>query len=235
MDRRILIAGTGVLVIGFLIWFFVFRHEPYRLGPSFLHVHDRVKRMATQVLGDDATPLYIIDDFLSAEECDGILRDTAGTLTPSTITRESEDKDFRTSKTAFFTEKGSLPKIWQKGCDIMGIDKKWCESPQVQHYDVGQRFKAHQDYFHDNHDTEHLVGGQRTWTLMVFLNNVEDGGETHFPTLDESIKPKKGRAAIWSSIGRDGLVDPRTLHAGTPVKAGYKDIITLWFRDKPQQ
>lgn len=191
--------------------------------------------MATQVLGDDATPLYIIDDFLSAEECDGILRDTAGTLSPSTITRESEDKDFRTSKTAFFSRKGVLPGIEQKVCNTLGIDRKYAEDGQVQSYEVGQQFKSHNDYFHPGHDDEHLSGGQRTWTFMVYLGEVESGGETHFPTLDVSIEPKKGMAVVWSSIGRDGDVDPRTLHAGLPIKKGQKSIITIWTRDKPQR
>ena len=65
----------------------------------------------------------------------------------------------------------------------MGIDPFLGESLQAQKYKPGQYYKEHCDFFHP-HTREFKVYcewmGQRTWTAMVYLNDVESGGETRF-------------------------------------------------------
>ena len=34
-------------------------------------------------------------------------------------------------------------------------------------------------------------GGQRLWTALCYLNDVEEGGETRFTKLNIAVKPKK--------------------------------------------
>jgi prolyl 4-hydroxylase len=43
---------------------------------------------------------------------------------------------------------------------------------------------------------------------------VEEGGETNFPALGISVKPKKGKALLWPSVKNEDLLqhEPRTLH-----------------------
>ena len=65
---------------------------------------------------------------------------------------------------------------------------------------------------------------------MVYLRDVEEGGETIFPKLGETIMPKLGRAVVWCNIFSDGEVDVQTMHAGNPVVSGEKWIVTKWFR-----
>ena len=64
---------------------------------------------------------------------------------------------------------------------------------------------------------------------MTYLNNVEEGGETHFPELGETIVPKLGRAVIWYNLDKNGDLDRDTLHQGKPIIKGEKYIITKWF------
>jgi prolyl 4-hydroxylase len=66
---------------------------------------------------------------------------------------------------------------------------------------------------------------------MIYLNDVDQGGTTNFPAIKEALTPKKGRAVVWSSLKKDGSVDPNTSHQGTPVEKGEKWITTTWFRD----
>lgn len=75
--------------------------------------------------------------------------------------------------------------------------------------------------------------GQRTWTFMLYLNEPEEGGETDFPSLGVTVKPRTGRAVIWNSLKEDGTPNSRTLHHGMQVRKGFKAVITKWFR-KPR-
>ena len=104
---------------------------------------------------------------------------------------------------------------------------------QIQKYSVGHEFKSHTDYFEPNTPeySEHAsVRGNRTWTCMIYLNLVEQGGETSFTAINELITPKMGRAVIWNNLTLDGNVNPKTIHAGLPILQGEKFILTTWFR-----
>ena len=74
--------------------------------------------------------------------------------------------------------------------------------------------------------------GQRTYTVWIYLNNVEKGGETFFPGLNKSFKPIMGKALIWNNLNYDGMPNRNTIHQGKPVITGHKSIITKWFREK---
>ncbi len=58
------------------------------------------------------------------------------------------------------------------------------EGIQVLHYASGAEYRAHFDYFpvEQTGSSTHLAtGGQRVATLVMYLNNVEQGGETFYP------------------------------------------------------
>ena len=62
------------------------------------------------------------------------------------------------------------------------------EPIQAQYYQVGQQFKAHTDYFDPGTNTSDVnLKGNRTWTFMIYLNNVEVGGETYFPNINKVL------------------------------------------------
>ena len=57
---------------------------------------------------------------------------------------------------------------------------------------------------------------------MVYLNEVEEGGETEFLYQSLRIKPKKGMAVIWPGTYTH-------LHRGNPPLKGDKYVITGWY------
>lgn len=57
------------------------------------------------------------------------------------------------------------------------------EGLQVLHYQKGEKYEPHWDYFQDQVNQQN--GGQRVATLLMYLTNVEEGGETVFPRSHE--------------------------------------------------
>lgn len=61
----------------------------------------------------------------------------------------------------------------------------------------------------------------RIVTFMMFLNDVDEGGETEFLYLHKRIKPKAGTLLIWPSTYSH-------THRGNPPLSGTKYILTGW-------
>ncbi|KAE8820112.1 Prolyl 4-hydroxylase subunit alpha-1 [Hordeum vulgare] len=106
------------------------------------------------------------------------------------------------------------------------------EGLQVLHYEVGQKYESHFHYFLD---------GQRMATILMYLSDVEEGGETIFPDAnvnnsslpwynelsecarkDLAVKQKMGDALLFWSMKRDATLDPLSLHGDCPVIKGNK-------------
>jgi prolyl 4-hydroxylase len=200
-------------------------------------VDQKLANVATSILGTVKTPIYIIDDFLDEDECVTIIESSKGALIPSPITRENpNDPGFRTSETCYFTRNDSSQNaIEEKICNTLGVPPNKSEISQIQHYDVGNEFKPHCDGFWPGFDDIDLIAGQRTWTFMIYLNDVTKGGKTTFTNIKESITPKRGRAVAWYNTTENGIIDEQTMHQGSPVQEGEKWIVTKWFRDKVQE
>lgn len=194
-----------------------------------------LERYASQILGTTETPIYIIDNFMSPEECEGVIKSAQGKLVPSPLTRQNPNyPSFRTSQTCYFYGTDNQTEIERKIIDKLNLNQSNAEDSQIQHYRVGNEFKAHWDYFDPKEDKKYLKNGQRTWTFMVYLNKVQKGGTTQFVNLNQIIYPKKGRAVVWCNIKKDGTPDQMTMHQSDPVIEGEKWIITKWFlQDKP--
>lgn len=184
-------------------------------------------------LDTNKADFFEVDDFLNADECTKVIALIHSEKRPSTLSSEEQDQAFRTSTTCDLgqIDNAFLKEIDSRICRYLGIDAHYSEGIQGQHYEVGQEFKPHTDYFENNELKTHgAVQGQRTFTFMIYLNEVEEGGETVFPQLNTSVKPKTGKAVIWNSLDSTGQVNFNTLHHATPVLKGTKAIITKWFR-----
>ena len=205
--------------------------------PSYLSL-SKIKVINSKKIEHPNVLLYIIDDFLEPHLCKELCENIHKNNRRSTITNENEpDKEYRTSKTCDFDiTQPMIKQVDTQICAYMGIPTERSESIQGQYYEVGNQFKQHTDWFDPYNTAEwNTYGkdmGQRTWTFMIYLNDVEEGGETNFPKLDLTISPKRGRAVVWFNIHPDGRGHPDTLHSGTPVIRGEKYIITKWFRTR---
>ncbi len=116
-----------------------------------------------------------------------------------------------------------------------GVAVEMLESPEVLHYEVGQQYKLHVDYFHVGSPrlAEHVqLHGQRTKTALVYLNDNYVGGETAFPRLGISFRGGAGDALIFDNVDAQGNGDMNTAHQGSAPTQGEKWLLSQWIRDK---
>ena len=191
-----------------------------------------------QIVETEQVQLYVVKDFLALPTCENIVALSKQHLRPSTITTASTEADtaFRTSSTCDLVSLDSdiAHQVSARIIDYFGFAKGNSEPIQAQHYAPGQQFKAHTDYFEPGTSEYRQFAsqlGQRTWTCMVYLNDVEKGGETEFVKLGKSFTPQPGTAVIWNNLLPDGRPNANTLHHAHPVIKGEKVVITKWFRE----
>ena len=177
--------------------------------------------------------IFYAKSFLSDVECEYLTKLIQDKLLPSELASPDKDKFFRTSKTCDLTEfdDKTVKTINERICSFVGIEDKFSEPIQGQFYEIGQEFKPHTDFFEKTELVENAgILGQRSLTVMIYLNAVELGGETSFPRINEEFIPEKGKAVIWSNLNSDCSPNHHSLHHAKKVRAGYKAIITKWFR-----
>ena len=115
-------------------------------------------------------------------------------------------------------------------------------------YGIGQFYKRHTDSLEDD--------SPRMATLLIYLADPEEGGETAFPEgsqwsnpklknmydseLSEcakgsvAFKPRRGDGLLFWSIQPDGKTeDPASMHEGCPVIKGAKWTTTIWIHNVP--
>jgi prolyl 4-hydroxylase len=181
--------------------------------------------------------LYILRDFVTAEDCAALIERIEAKRRPSTIADANGDDYFRTSETCDLDGQDPIVAALEaRLAELSGIDPAYGEPLQGQRYDVGQEFKAHTDYFEPgggDYEKYCSVAGQRTWTFMIYLNDVPAGGATRFRRIDKTVQPERGKLLAWNNRMRDGAVNPDTLHHGMKVRQGVKYVITRWYREKP--
>ncbi|GLB62056.1 hypothetical protein NCCP133_41850 [Cytobacillus sp. NCCP-133] len=139
--------------------------------------------------------------------------------------------DLRTSSSTFFHEGETdvVARIDKRISQIMNIPVEHGEGLQILHYKIGQEYKAHFDFFSP---TSRAAGNPRISTLVMYLNDVEQGGETYFPKLNFSVSPQKGMAVYFEYFYNDQSLNVLTLHGGAPVIIGDKWAATQWMRRK---
>lgn len=180
---------------------------------------------------------YTLPGFLGASTCAELMHRIDAGVRPSTIADDNGDTGFRTSSTCDLDHNDPVIRALNARLHALtGIPQRFGEPLQGQRYDVGEEFKAHTDFFTpDGPDWETFcaVPGQRTWTLMVYLNRPDAGGATRFLATGKLHKPETGKLLIWNNVSADGQSNESTLHHGMKVRKGRKYIITKWFRERP--
>lgn len=85
-----------------------------------------------------------------------------------------------------------------------------------------QRTLPHEGY-HAWHQESACIGSSvRVMNYMLYLNDVEEGGETEFLYQGVRLKPEAGKLVIFPT----SYVYP---HRGNPIYSGEKYIITGWY------
>ncbi|KAH1058688.1 hypothetical protein AAZX31_02G042000 [Glycine max] len=197
--------------------------------------------------------IFLYHNFLTKEECEHLINIAKPNMRKSTVieseTGMSIESRVRTSSGTFLARGRDkiVRNIENRIADFTFIPVDNGEELQVLHYQVGEKYVPHHDYFMDDINTAN--GGDRIATMLMYLSDVEEGGETVFPDAKGnfssmpgwnelsvcgkkglSIKPKMRNALLFWSIKPDATYDPLSLHGSCPVIKGNKWSSTKWIR-----
>ena len=105
-----------------------------------------------------------------------------------------------------------------------------------------EKFHIHQEYFTDLTVVKYTKGGFihghidygpshiRTHTILLYLNENYEGGETEFPNLNKQFKLNTGDILYFPNYDSHGNPTVLALHQGNVVKSGEKLICNLWVK-----
>ncbi|SFJ74173.1 prolyl 4-hydroxylase [Paenibacillus sp. UNC496MF] len=188
----------------------------------------RTAGRAIPILGKISEPLILIlEHVLSHAECDALIGLARDRMRRARTGRSRALSDVRTGSGAFLEENENewVRAIELRLAGLMGVPAAHAEPLQILHYRPGEEYRPHLDYF-----MAEQVANNRISTLVMYLNDVEEGGETVFPSLRLAVTPKKGNAVYFEYFYGDPRLNELTLHGGSPVAAGEKWIATQWMR-----
>lgn len=205
--------------------------------------------------------VFSVDGFLADEECDWIRQTAEPHMAQSGVSLMDRDKgkpatEWRTSETTFLNENtAEINEIDRRTSLLVRIPQNHQEPPQVLRYVLNARYDQHTDYFNpalyanDKRTMRMIANGRknRMATVLWYLSDVAEGGETTFPQIDNGppvsnqqycnvglqVKPEKGKVIIFYSLLADGQFDPLSLHGACPVKEGTKWAANKWVWNEP--
>lgn len=200
-------------------------------------------RQIDVILQLDSPVIRVLDNVLTPEECAAIIAEGKPQLELATVVPDDEpilDTYARNNKTAFFSESPLLREVNKRLHKIVGLPLAFGEGLQAQCYSPGERYLSHND-----EDPKPRSRGEnnRVATIVVYLNDVAEGGATGFTQLGLEVVPKPGRA-VYFEYGADYLnrafesgevppnypdLDTRCEHYGAEILKGQKWVITKWF------
>ena len=178
-----------------------------------------------------------IHNYITPEECQELIKMIDANHSRSSVVVGGTDRtdvtDHRTSSTSNLDMSTPImSKIKKQISETLGLELVKGEALQGQLYEPGQYFKPHNDFFSGPaYDMHCKASGNRTHTLMIYLNDDYKGGGTHFPTLQKTVEPETGKALWWYNM-KDGKVQDQYLHEGVTVDEGKKYVVTSWWREK---
>ena len=183
--------------------------------------------------------IYAFADFLSPAECERFIALVDSVAKPSAVFDTAYESEYRTSFSGDVDRNDPFVRsIERRLDDLLGMDPDFGETVQGQRYHPGQEFREHYDWFWTSAKywpDEAKRGGQRSWTAMIYLNDVEEGGTTDFTRLGLSIPPQRGALLVWNNAKPTGEPNGDVMHAATPVARGVKYVITKWYRTRRWQ
>lgn len=215
---------------------------------------DALTQIPFQVLSWKPRALYF-PGFAEPQHCESIIKIAKARLAPSSLalrkgeTAEST-KGTRTSSgtfmSAFEDKTGTLDIIEGKIARATMIPRTHGEAFNILRYEIGQKYNSHYDAFHPAEYGPQK--SQRIASFLLYLSDVEEGGETMFPfenglnvdnydfekCIGLKVKPRKGDGLLFYSVLPNGTIDMTSLHGSCPVVTGQKWVATKWIRDQEQ-
>lgn len=185
---------------------------------------------------DDYIEPIILKDVITEDEANYIIQYAKDRFATSQLVGDFEDKSIRDSETCWIKKHDKVvSKIIQRICLMVDKPYENAEDLQVVKYKANGMYKPHHDACCDGNEQckEFLKrGGQRVRTIVIYLTDDFDGGETNFPTLNKSYKPSKHSGILFYPLdSKENTCHPHALHEGSPVTRGVKMICNVWIRE----
>ncbi|XP_050744938.1 prolyl 4-hydroxylase subunit alpha-1-like isoform X2 [Drosophila biarmipes] len=201
----------------------------------------RISPIKTEILSIEPFVAFLHDMVLEKESA-LIRSSTKKHLLPSAIVSVDAPKgeykvaSSRTSKSVWCPNgfNNATRMIAKRLGEATGLDMYHAEFFQVMNYGLGGYFETHIDMLLSN---ESRFNGtrDRIATALFYLNDVPQGGGTHFPHLNLTVFPKKGSVLFWYNLDFKGDDAMDTLHTGCPVIVGSKWVVSKWITDVGQE
>lgn len=201
--------------------------------------------------------IVVFPGFIDKKRCNHIVDMANRRLFPSGLAYRAGEKidsnqEVRTSKGTFLSaeedSEGVLAWVEERIAAATLLPAGYGEAFNVLRYEDNQHYDSHYDTF-DPKDFGPQPS-QRIATVLLYLSEVEEGGETSFlregrdngekvisdwRACDDSVfkyKPRMGDAVLFWATKPNGVIDPHALHGGCPVKKGIKWVATKWIRSQ---
>ncbi|KAL9277887.1 hypothetical protein ACSQ67_024899 [Phaseolus vulgaris] len=153
---------------------------------------------------------FVYEGFLTDLECDHLISIAKSELKRSAVadnlSGDSTLSDVRTSSGMFISKNKDpiISGIEDKISSWTFLPKENGEDIQVLRYEHGQKYDPHYDYFTDKINI--VRGGHRIATVLMYLTNVTKGGETVFPSAEESPRRRGSETSIdLSECAKKGI------------------------------
>lgn len=184
----------------------------------------------------DTASVAVYSNVVSRQNASYLMNKALQTIERSTVVDDVEETDTRTSYGTFLdhgelAQVAQMREMFERFCAIAGrpYDPSTMEDLQILRYQPGQEYFPHHDFFdrRTKAGRESIeIAGQRVATLVVYLNDVEEGGETIFPKIGNlCVAPHMGNATYFDYPNQE--LD--SLHGGNPVVKGVKWVATQWW------
>ena len=203
-----------------------------------------ISAMAIDDAGDPTTsfmPEFLSQDplvvrfpsFMSGPECEAVIDAAQSMIVPAQVVDPKSGQliqdPIRDSGAMAFPILDETPFLHALNRRIAAASRsrpEQGEPMQVLAYRHGQQYRLHSDAIPG-------ANNQRIQTVLVYLSDDFEGGATHFPHNDLSVQPVRGDAICFSNVSTDMRPVITARHAGLPVTAGTKYVLSRWIRQAP--
>ncbi|GAB6027770.1 hypothetical protein CHUAL_002006 [Chamberlinius hualienensis] len=187
--------------------------------------------------------IVIYHDILSDKEMEVIKTMAKPRLKRATVQNyksgELEFAKYRISKSSWLKgeDAPTINRVNRRIEAITGLTVSTAEDLQVVNYGIGGHYEPHYDFARreETNAFKSLGTGNRIATFLAYMSDVPAGGATVFPHINVALWPKKGAAAFWYNLFKNGEGNMLTRHAACPVLAGSKWVANKWFHERGQE
>jgi hypothetical protein len=182
--------------------------------------------------------IAVYDNYITKEECDKAITlfENQDKFNNTVNRLKNEKASVLQKQDQQFFASGKNLDVWWENLKPMMINYNLAWDHYVQN--VGAQ-DAYGDSFHftclkiqktlptEGYHVWHVEHGRgfdmepRAFVFSIYLNDVEEGGETEFLHFSKRVKPKTGRIVNWPAAFP-------YLHRGNPPLSGQKYILTSW-------